>query len=46
MTKRSQINFTPTSELRQVIEEEAKRKGLAVSSFIRTKLLDVVKEQI
>ncbi|MCP4288695.1 MAG: hypothetical protein GY792_30445 [Gammaproteobacteria bacterium] len=44
--RRTQLQFTPTPELRQVIEDEAKEIGLSVSAYIRTKLLDVFHDQV
>jgi hypothetical protein len=44
--RKPQMQFTPTAELRQVIEAEAAHMGLAVSAFLRAKLLDLFREQI
>ncbi len=44
--RRTQLQFTPTPELRLVIENEANEIGLSVSAYIRTKLLDVFHDQV
>jgi len=44
--RKTQIQFTPAPELRQVIVAEARARGLSISALVRTTLLDAFREQI
>ncbi len=44
--RKAQMQFTPTAELRQIIEAEAEERSLSVSAIIRTKMLKVYNDKI
>ncbi len=44
--RQTQLQFTPTPELRRVLEAEAKERGLSLSAFIRTNLLNVFHDEV
>ena len=44
--RKNQMQFTPTPELRQIIEARAEEEGLSVSAFLRTTLLDVFRDNV